>query len=261
MQNNVNIDIIIRTEYNDIFIKLLEFCKKEKIVLSRVFLEEEVRNSDAGIYILDYLAHKFRNKTYFDMFNSLPFNRENIKGVFVIGKRIRGKAGILKKTYFVDSTEIEKTLLAKIVELLNEEKNKRKDVFKRKLERIVELIERQEEGRKIIRKEFCEKHEICKRTLERDIKIIKKLNKEIENLNWKDYGSAVNKEDKDKTKEVKKIYRIAYLYMHILKFNEVISGKFCTHFKISQRTFGRDVLNLNTVLQDRQIEGFGGVFY
>ena len=261
MQNNENIDIIIQTNNNDVFIKLSEFCKKEKIVLSRVFSEEDVRNSDAGIYILDYLAHKFRNKTYFDMFNTLPYNRDNIKGVFVIGKRIRGKAGILKKTYFVDSTDIEKTLLAKIVGLLNEDKKKRKDVFNRKLERIVELIERQKEGRKMIRKEFCEKYEICKRTLERDIKIIKKVNKEIENLNLKDYESAVNKEVKDKAKGVKKVYRIAYLYMHIIKFNEVISEKFCTHFKISQRTFGRDVLNLNTVLKDRQIEGFSGVFY
>ncbi|HOZ29454.1 MAG TPA: hypothetical protein PLL66_00935 [Bacteroidales bacterium] len=255
MQDISKNSIIVRTEHDLVYSKLEKFCNKKNITINRVFSEEGIRDSVANIFVIDHQSHKYKNKIYFDMFNSLPYNREKILAVFVIGKKIKGKSGILKKTFFVDTKMIEETLIVRIDELLNKNNNDREEIIIRKLSRMVEIIKAEENGRKLDRKEFCKKHQICKRTLERDIKIVKAVKNEIRNLNVNGIdvkaGTAV---------KAKKLFRIIYFYLHILLFDEVISEQFCKYFDISQRTLSRDIFYLNTALEDRQIEGDRGVF-
>ena len=123
---------------------------------------------------------------------------------------------------------------------------------------MIEIIVTGESVRRLDRKEFCKKHQICKRTLERDIKIIKAAKTEIKNLNANNLKSE--KTHAGSTIEAKKIFRIIYFYLHIQLFEEVVSEKFCKYFDISQRTLGRDVYYLNNVLEDRQIEANRGVY-
>ena len=260
MQDISKNSIIVRTENDLVYSKLEKFCNKNNITINRVFSEEEIRNSDANVFVIDHQSHKYKNKIYFDMFNSLPYNREKIMAVFVIGKKIKGKSGILKKTFFVDTKMIEKTLVLKVEELISKNRNNREDILKRKLTRMIEILATEETFRRLDRKEFCKKHQICKRTLERDIKIIKAAKTEIKNLNSNEI-EAKSKNDYEGTNiEAKKLFRIIYFYLHILLFDEVISENFCKYFDISQRTLGRDVFYLNTVLEDRQIEGGRGVY-
>jgi hypothetical protein len=263
MQESEIESIVIKTENESVFFNLEKFCEKNKISLTRVFNDYEIKTSESQIFVIDRVTHKYKNVIYYDMFNSLPYDWDKIKAVFVIGKKIKGKSGILKKTYFVNPDNIDVTLIGVLGGLLEKKNNGRPDIFLHKLARMLEFEEMKNKFGKVNRQEFCKRHNVCKRTLERDIKIVKLISNELINLNSTDLLTIRHLSETGNVmsgRRAKRIFRIMYLHLHIIRYNEIESEKFCKYFNISQRTFGRDVLTLNTVLKDRQIEGFGGVF-
>jgi len=265
MYSEIINNIVVRTCNENVFIELFKFCKKRKINLERLNTEEEVRKSVAEIYVVDYASHKYANTNFIDMFNQLPFDKTRIVAVFVVGKRVFGKYGVLKISHFVDINDIEKTLIEPLNKILLKSKPEKHEIFEKKIERIVEILKLLQVD-EIRKPEFCARSKVSRKTLDRDLLLINLVKGFLRNLNQTDNQIEFLEENSlnHSTNTLKlirrRMFRIIYMYMHISVFGSINIKNFCKYLNISERTLRRDALSLNAALHERQIIGESGFY-
>lgn len=183
-----NTTILLHSNSVELKKYLHEICNEKKLVIANIKQEEDILAVPAFILFIDAKKINQKNHNYLNVISEdsdYSFFQIVVLGFYqnerfkLSGKNISNVEIILSKR------QIEK--LIKESQKTNERMSKKETLLKNKIYRIIHLHNFIKENKKINIDELCITYDISKRTLRRDLKIIKDLYPDLDFItqgNW-----------------------------------------------------------------------------